>query len=1121
MARMVSFSVLIAMEMTRIRPRYKWNSDMKAQVPEIKEEYSVQIPALQLLNALGWSYISAVDCLAARGSNKEVILRGVLVDELRKRRFEYKGKSYPLSTNAIDQIVRELSTIELQKGLGKANEVLYNKMMFGVTVTEFINGKKHSPTIPVIDWKDVSNNSFIVTEELEVILSGGTRTRRPDIVCYVNGLPLVVIEAKRPVSGNPNKSMINEGISQSIRNQKPDEIPKLFAYSQLLLSISGTDARYGTTQTPRKFWANWQDEEFDEKYFHEVKNRPTDEGFKKAVFAGRSARIRQFFEDQWSQECMPSEQDRMMVSLLSPERLLEFIRFFILFDNKIGKIAARYQQVFGIKAMIKRLQGMRSDGGREGGVIWHTTGSGKSFTMVFLCKALLLHPALKNCRMVVVTDRVDLEKQLAKTFSSGGAFGSTLIGIKDGEKSKVTSGLDLAKRIGQGQERIIFTIINKFLTATKQKNCYNPSEDMIVLVDEGHRSHGGEGHERMRKALPNAAYIAFTGTPLLKDDKTANKFGPIIHAYTMQRAIEDGTVTPLLYEERKPELYINEKAIDNWFEKITAPLSDKQKSYLKQNWGTKGAVHGSDNRIQLIAYDIAYHFKEHFKELGQGLKGQIAADSKRSAIRYRKYLDETGLVSSAVVISPPDTREGHEAVDESELPEVQQWWKDNVKGDAESYERDVIADFSTPGKPDLLIVVDKLLTGFDEPRNAVLYIDKPLKNHNLIQAIARVNRLHDAKEFGQLIDYRGILKELDTAIKQYQDLASQTQGGYDIDDINGLYREVSNEYKKLPMLHDRLVGLFSEVKNKADREQYRQLLVPKYKEDENGQSYDTRQGFREDFYQALTEYGMCLKVALSSRSFFEDTAFSEEDIAHYKRVLQWYSELRKVARQDAQEIVDYSAYEDQIRRLVDKQVMGAGIKEPEGVYVVDELGMGDGLDGWSKEKMRNETDIIRTRVKKTIEQELTDDPYAQVVFSELLEKAIAEAEALFDYPERQYLLFKSFEEKVEERDIEGMPSALNGNKHAMAYYGLFKMHLDQDAQGEKDQASRVEDALFIDKTVRAAVAEHSLNPQNIEAMIQRALLPYLFQRVGLDKAKEVIKEVLKITRVGLSRRGLH
>jgi type I restriction enzyme, R subunit len=1088
--------------------------------PESKEEYSAQIPALQLLNALGWEYMSAADCLAARGSNQEVIMSGVLVEELRKRRFEYKGKSYPLSTNAIEQIVRELSTVALHEGLGSANEALYNKITLGVTVTEFIDGKKHSPTIPIIRWDDVADNSFIVTEELEVLSSGGTHTRRPDLVCYVNGLPLVVIEAKRPVSGNPNKSMIDEGISQNIRNQKNEEIPKLFAYSQLLFSISGTDARYGTTRTPKKFWANWRDEEFDEAHFSVVVNRPADDAFKDAVFTGRPGKVRSFFEDLWAGERLPCEQDRMLISLLSPERFLEFVRFFILFDQKIGKVAARYQQVFGIKALIERLQTKKKGGGREGGIIWHTTGSGKSFTMVFLCKALLLHESLKDCRMVVVTDRVDLEKQLSKTFLSSGAFGSVVASRKEGERAKATSGRDLAKRIGQGKERIIFTIIDKFLTASKQKGCYNPSENMIVLVDEGHRSHGGEGHERMRKALPNAAYIAFTGTPLLKNEKTASKFGPIVHAYTMQRAIEDGTVTPLLYEERKPELEVNEKAIDNWFEKITSGLSEEQKSDLKQKWGKKGPVYGSGNRIELIAWDIAVHFSENIKKLGQGLKGQIATDSKRAAIKYKKALDETGLVSSAVVISPPDTREGHSDVDESELPEIQQWWKDNIKDDAQDYERAVIEDFAAPGPPDLLIVVDKLLTGFDEPRNAVLYIDKPLKQHNLIQAIARVNRLHDAKKFGLLIDYRGILKELDTAIAQYQDLARKTQGGYDIDDIEGLYKAVSNEYKKLPALHEKLWGLFSSVKNKQDREQYRQLLVPLWQEDENGQSFDTRQSFREDFYEALTQYGMCLSVALSSRSFFEDTAFSEGQITRYKKDLRWFSDLRKIAKQDAQETVDYSAYEDQIRKLVDKHVVGSGITEPEGVIAVGDLGKVEEPKDWSEEKTRNETDIIKSRVKKTIEQELVDDPYAQVVFSEDLKQAIAEAEALFDHPYKQYILFKEFEDKVAARELADMPAALKDSKHAKAYYGAFRLVLgDEHLAGMEDDERQtlVDDALFIDQTVKAAVAEHSLSPQNIEAAIRKALLPRLFEHIGLESAKDVIERVLKITRVGLSR----
>jgi type I restriction enzyme R subunit len=813
----------------------------------------------------------------------------------------------------------------------------------------------------------------------------------------------------------------------------------------------------------------------------------------------------------------------MLVSLLMPKRLLEFLRGYVLFDRKVGKIVARYQQFFGIRALLTRIRQIRPDGGREGGVVWHTTGSGKSFTMVFLTKALLLVEPLKECRVVVVTDRIDLEGQLSRNFMTGGAFGSSIATQKDGEKSRTLSGRDLAKRIGTGTERISFTLVHKFNTASKLPECRNDSSDLIVLVDEGHRSHGGETHERMKKALPNAAYIAFTGTPLLKDEKTANKFGPIVHAYTMQRAVEDETVAPLLYEERVPELDINEEAVNRWFEKITVNLSDAQRTDLKRKFAKKGAIYGAANRIELIAWDIATHFSENIKSLGMGLKGQVATDSKVDAIRYKKALDETGLVTSAVVISPPDTREGNSDVDEDTLPEVQKWWKQNMAAygaDPETYEKQIINDFGTDGAPDLLIVVDKLLTGFDEPRNTVLYIDKPLKGHNLIQAVARVNRLHDAKRYGVLVDYRGILKELDTAIRAYQDLETRTQGGFDMADIEGLYQQFSTEYKRLPALHDKLWSFFKGVGNRLDREQYRQVLTPKFVKGVDGEDHDERQKLRDDFYEALTAFGLCLQTALSSRSFFEDKSFSENLITKYKSDLRFFSELRQTARRDAMETVDYSAYEEQIRKLVDKQVIGTEVREPEGVYLVHQLGKAEAPKDWSEEKTRNETDMIRTRLRKTIEQELAVDPYAQKVFGELLKQAIAEAEAMFDHPLKQYALFQDFEQKLQAGETPGVPDILADKPHAKAYFGAMRLVLGDaafEALSTQAQDMLVKQAVAMDTVVRDAVAENSLNPQNIEAAIRKGLLPQLFGALGLDHAKSVVEQVIQITRVGLSR----
>ncbi len=1082
------------------------------------EQYSSHIPALQTLVAAGWTFMSAEECLSARGSTREVLMREILIKTLSERRFEYKGAEHALSNNAIEQIVRELSDASLREGLISSNERLYNKLCLGVTVTEFIDGKKkHSPTIPIIDWKNPKANSFVVTEELEVLSSGGARTRRPDIVCYVNGIPLAVIEAKRPDSGNPNKSMIEEGISQNIRNQGNDEIPHLFVYSQLLLSVNGEDGRYATTKTPGRLWAKWREEEFDEEHFSRIKNASLSDETRAAIFANRLPEVREYFESLWSQKQLATDQDRLIVSLLSPERLLEFVRFHVLFVGGKDKIVSRYHQFFGIRALVRKIEQGRGGKDPRGGVVWHTTGSGKSLTMVFLCKTLLLHPTLRNCRFVVVTDRIDLEKQLARAFLAGGAFGSEIAGMKAGERAKVSSGRDLAKRIGRGDERIIFSIIDKFATASKLAECRNESEDIVVLVDEGHRSHEGETHQRMRKALPNACYIAFTGTPLLKEEKTENRFGPIVHAYTMRRAVEDGAVTPLLYEERVPELDMDAAAVDSWFEKITADISETQKDDLRKKWGRAGAVYGSDNRIRLIAWDIAVHFNENFKKLGQGLKGQVATQSRSSAIRYKKHLDETGLVTSAVVISPPDAREGHSDVDET--PEIQAWWKENVRENPREYERDVIDRFGTDGPPDLLVVVDKLLTGFDEPRNAVLYIDKQLSGHNVIQAIARVNRLHDAKRHGLLIDYRGILRELDTAIREYQDHANRTQRGYDIEDLDGLYSRVDSEYRKLPRLRERLRAIFSPVKNKKDPKQYRDLLEPQYEEDAEGSIYDARQEIRENFYAALTEYGMCLKTALSSRSFFEDSSVTDALVDAYKGDLRFFASVRRNVRQDASETVAYSAYEDQIQKLVDERIEGRQVHAPGTRVSVDELGGGgEDPEKWTEDEARNRTDMIRSRIRRVISQEMEDDPYAREVFSELLKRAIEEAEGKFGY--QMYLPFKELEERLVARDVETVPDVLEDRKHARAYYGIFRLVLGEDhfeslEEGEHEEIVRR--SLYMDEVVDNAVSAHSLDRLSMEKEIRKRLLPGLFEMVGLEAAKQIIERIIHVTRVNRAK----
>lgn len=1102
------------------------------QMVDFREEFSAKLPALTLLTNLGYTFIPPKECEALRGnsliaqkkSTHQVILLPVMRAFLAKQTFSFAGKEHGLSHAAIDKVMHELNPA-MNLGLKAANEKIYNALMYGVSVTEFIDGKKASPTIKLIDWDDIDSNQFHFTEEFVVQNAEGTGNRIPDIVCFVNGLPLAVIEAKRPDSNKEGKSTNIEAISQHIRNQGQVEIPHLYAYSQLLLAINGHEGLYATCGTPEKFWAKWKEEHIPEAELVRLKNYKLSDEQLNALFNHRPAKAKDDFLSLIAAgDLTVTNQDRLIVSLLRPERLLDMTRLYTLFDKKAGKIVARYQQVFGIKALIERINTFDESGAREGGVIWHTTGSGKSFTMVFLSKALIWLEELAQCRVVIVTDRVDLEDQLSRTFSSGGVFTA-----RDKKDAMATSGKRLAEQIGQGNERVIFSIINKFGSAVKQKNCFNDSPNIIVLVDEGHRSQNGENNIRMRQALPKAAFVAFTGTPLLKDDKTENKFGKIIHSYTMQQAVEDQTVTPLLYEERIPDLNVNDKAIDAWFDRITEKLTDEQKSDLKRKFSQKGQIYQTEGRIELIAHDISDHF-QNFKQ--RHLKGQLACDSKATAVRYQYALDKIGKVTSVLAMSSPDTREGHEDVDQESKDIVQKWWKNNVaqtyRGDEKAYTSAIINEFSRNEGPDIMIVVDKLLTGFDEPKNTVLYIDKPLKEHNLIQAIARVNRLHKKKQFGYLIDYRGILKELDTTIDKYQDLAERTQNGFEIDDLKGLYNRMDMEYKKLPGLHRDLWTIFDSVKNKQDGPALRQALAPKIRES-NGHFNDANSKKRDDFYAALTAFSNCMKVALQSANYFEDKFFDGASPAGnkrdlYKRDLKSFVELRLQVREDANETINYDEYSEDIRSLLDKHIAGIEIKEPEGAYLVGNLGRHAKPEEMTNDEARNQTDKITGRITKMIEQDLADDPYAQEHFSKLLKKAIEDAKAMFDAPVKQYILFADFEQDVKERKMPDMPNDFvdeSGklNRHAQAYFGLFKLLFNDEFLSEKslDNSRLISLAFEIDEAVYTAVAEYSINPAEIENAISMKLLPVLFVAIGLDNAQKLIEEVLKITRLGLAR----
>ena len=714
---------------------------------------------------------------------------------------------------------------------------------------------------------------------------------------------------------------------------------------------------------------------------------------------------RQFFAELWqSGERLPTKQDKTLYAMLRPKRLLDLVYGFIVFDAGVRKVA-RYQQYFAVKRTIEKVSSIR-EGQRQGGVIWHTTGSGKSLTMVMLAKALALNPTVTNPRVVIVTDRVDLDDQIWETFK---ACGKSAI--------KATTGENLVRLISDGKASVITTIINKFQTVKGKYGVRDENPNIFVLVDESHRTNYGTIAAQMRRVFPNACYLGFTGTPLLKKEKsTARKFGGFIHSYTMREAVEDGTITPLLYEGRMVPLEQDKKGMQQWFDRVTHNLSKAQKADLKRKMVTREAVHKASQRLKMIAYDVGTHYKKNWS--GTGYKAQLAADSRISAILYRNYLRDFDLMNAEVVMSHPDLREGQEDMDPENIPLVNAFWKEMMTrfGSEERYVKDLLASFSREDGVEGLIVVDKLLTGFDEPRNTVLYIDKSLKEHNILQAISRVNRVFSGKEFGYIVDYRGILGQLNEAMNTYDALTD-----FDPDDVDltGAVIESREEIAKLPQRHSDLWAVFKEVPNKKDVEALEQHLAPDDK--------------REEFYANLKGFQKTLTVALSTEQFYEDN--KPERVRKYKDDLKFFRSLRVSVQQRYSEVIDYSQYEKQIRKVMDDH-----IKAPEVEMVTDMVNIFD-VEVFDQEVENRigsaaKADTIASRLKKTIHEKMEEDPVFYRKFADLVQQAI-DNYRLKRIDDAEYLRrVKKYLQTVRQGHDADIPTYLKDHREAPAYFGI-------------------------------------------------------------------------------------
>lgn len=1054
------------------------------------EKLTSQIPALQLLIGLGFEFLTPAEALRERQDRtSNVLLESILRNQLKEiNRIRYKGSEYLFSEENVQSAIQKLKNIKYD-GLLKTNEAIYDLITLGTAMEQTIEGDSKSFNMNYIDWRNPGRNKFHVAVEYSVERSRSTETARPDIVLFVNGIPFCVIECKAP------QIEVEQAVSQSIRNQNDDNIPKLFIYSQMVLALNKNSAMYATTGTAAKFWGVWKEPQMDngEREFEKlaaVVNEPLAENV--------VARISSTFDvkpEAFTGSRLVTEQDKSLFSLCRPERLLELAWKFTVFDGGIKKIA-RYQQYFVIKSTLNRVKHFDSTNSRKGGVIWHTQGSGKSLTMVMLARNLALDPEILNPRIVLVTDRDDLDKQLGNTFAACGL-----------EANRATSGRNLLELVAEKKSGIITTLIHKFDKAYAVKKYQDESPDIFILVDESHRTQFGSFSARMRQMFPRACYLGFTGTPLLKKEKNNfTKFGELVEPhYSITQAVEDGAVVPLLYEGRHVEMTQNREAVDLWFERHTQGLTKEQQADLKRKYARAEMLNKADQVIYMRAFDISEHFRANWQ--GTGFKAQLVAPNKASALKYNAYLNEIGIISSEVVISPPDMREGYEETDDETTDEVVKFWQKMMKryGSEEEYTKQLINQFKHGSEPEILIVVDKLLTGFDAPRNAVLYLCRVLREHTLLQAIARVNRLHEGKEFGFVVDYASVLGELDKALTMYSAFE-----GFDESDLVGTLTSINSEIEKLPGRYSDLWDLFKTVKHSYDEEAYEVLLA----DDE----------LREEFYGRLSEFGKTLGIALSSENFLTET--DEKTLSRYKADLRKFQSLKASVKLRYAEAIDYRDYEPKIKKLLDTHIQASEVvqlNEPVNIFddkmfnqVKEEQGVYQ-----TKKTTASKADTIAHATKKVITEKMDEDPAFYEKFSKLIQQAIEDFRAKrisdLDYLNKVV----DIRNKVVGKVHDDIPDKLSGNEDAMAYFGVLKPFLEKHELGEEDLESAAADtAIAIHGILEKHKKVHFWDDEDAQKEAVNEIDDYLYDELktgrgidlSLDQMDDIIEKVLQVAK---------
>lgn len=975
----------------------------------IDELTNSEEPAALQLQRLCWIYAPSETLDAERESMREAILRPRLEAALMRL-------NPWLSAENMTRVVRQLSTVQAAS-LMEANEQLHILLTYGAQVTQDTGdglGVK-SRTVRLLDFDDPAGakNEFIFTRQFAV-----QNVRNliivPDIVLFVNGIPLAVIECKSPKIPDP----MSRAIEQLARYQELEDrfdtcgAPKLFETVQIVAGICGVKSGYATVGTPQAFWGEW-----------------------KAPYPLTLDAFQQSEGDVTAQNVL-------IYGLFRRENFLDLIRNFIVFEVDGGRTVkklARYQQFIAVNRAIARI--LTEHGTNRGGIVWHTQGSGKSLTMVYMALKLRRLAELENPTIVIVTDRVDLDRQISGTFQA--------CGFPNPEQATRISHLKTLLRSHAG--KTILTTVQKFGDISEQ---LTDAENIFVIVDEAHRTQYKSLAAKMRLALGNACFLGFTGTPIDKKDRsTFSTFGPYIHTYTIEQAVQDGATVPIFYESRLPELQIIGNTLDGLFERVFKDRTQEEREEIKKRYATDEALAGAPSRIKSICLNLIDHFETHIYP--NGYKAQVVAVNREAAVLYKKTLDSLNAPKSALIMSV-----GHN--DPKEYREL---------ATPKDQHKTIIEDqFKKKTDPlAILIVCDMLLTGFDAPVEQVMYLDSPLKEHTLLQAIARVNRKADGtKTYGLIVDYWGISRNLQEALAIFNP-----------DDLAGALRPKHDELPRLESRHQTAMRFFPRG-SRDNLEACLKILEP--------------EDVREEFNQAFKRFSLSLDMVLPDPAglrFLPD--------------LRWLSDIRATARNRFRdETFDLAGCGEKVKKLIEEHVQTTGITvltEPVSIFSKE---FDDAIERLSSPEAK--ASEMEHALRHEISIRIEENPVYFKSLQQRLEALIdARKQERIDAIEQLKLFAKLREEMA---GVANKAESLGMNEDQFAFFGILET-AQMPAEQAKDLASAIFDALKV-----LAVIDWR-NKEDVQREMRRQVKRLLRVAGIRSSIEELANGILDLARVRL------